>query len=31
LNCELVVERHRALNWLIGYQQQAWDDVRPDT
>ncbi|WP_426407215.1 DUF4272 domain-containing protein [Bradyrhizobium ganzhouense] len=24
-------ERHHALNWLIGYQDQAWDDVTTDT
>lgn len=24
-------ERHYALNWLIGYQDQAWDDVTTDT
>lgn len=24
-------ERHHALNWLIGYQEQAWDDVTTDT
>ena len=27
----VVVERHRALNWLIGYGGTAWDDVRTDT
>lgn len=27
----VVIERHRALNWLIGYQGQAWDDVSTDT
>jgi hypothetical protein len=31
IDCEVVVERHRALNWLIGYQGQAWDDVSTDT
>jgi hypothetical protein len=31
VNCEVVVERHRALNWLYGYQGQAWDDVSTDT
>ncbi len=31
LNCEVVQERHYALNWLIGYQHQAWDDVSTDT
>jgi Domain of unknown function (DUF4272) len=24
-------ERHHALNWLIGYLEQAWDDVSTDT
>jgi Domain of unknown function (DUF4272) len=24
-------ERHYALNWLIGYLEQAWDDVSTDT
>lgn len=24
-------ERHHALNWLIGYEDQAWDDVTTDT
>jgi Domain of unknown function (DUF4272) len=24
-------ERHYALNWLIGYQEQAWDHVSTDT
>ena len=27
----VVTERHYALNWLIGYMNQAWDDVTPDT
>jgi hypothetical protein len=27
----VVVERHRALNWLIGYMDQEWDDVTTDT
>lgn len=27
----VVVERHHALNWLINYLQQQWDDVRTDT
>jgi hypothetical protein len=31
LDCEIVLERHHALNWLIGYQGQAWDDVSTDT
>jgi hypothetical protein len=28
---EIVMERHRALNWLIRYMGQAWDDVSTDT
>lgn len=24
-------ERHYALNWLIGYEERAWDDVTTDT
>ena len=24
-------ERHHALNWLIGYEEQTWDDVTTDT
>ena len=31
LNGEVVTERHYALNWLIGYLNQAWDNVRTDT
>jgi hypothetical protein len=31
LNSEVVVERHHALNWLIGYGGQEWDDVSTDT
>jgi len=31
IDCEVVVERHHALNWLYGYQNQAWDDVSTDT
>jgi hypothetical protein len=27
----VVMERHYALNWLIGYMNQAWDDVSTDT
>jgi hypothetical protein len=27
----VVMERHHALNWLIGYMDQAWDDVTTDT
>jgi hypothetical protein len=31
LNSEVVVERHHALNWLIQYGDQEWDDVSTDT
>lgn len=31
LDEEIVMERHRALNWLIGYMDQEWDDVSTDT
>lgn len=27
----VVMERHYALNWLIGYQDQDWDDISTDT
>jgi hypothetical protein len=27
----VVVERHRMLNWIIGYMGQEWDEVRTDT
>ncbi|HER2209480.1 TPA: DUF4272 domain-containing protein, partial [Streptococcus pyogenes] len=31
LNGGVAYERHRALNWLICYMDQDWDDVRTDT
>ena len=31
INPGVVYERHYALNWLIGYKGQAWDDVSCDT
>jgi hypothetical protein len=31
LNSDAVVERHHALNWLIKYGDQEWDDVSTDT
>lgn len=31
LDKSVVVERHHALNWLIRYLNQDWDDVRTDT
>lgn len=30
-NEDIIVERHRALNWLIRYMNQEWDDVTTDT
>jgi hypothetical protein len=27
----VVLERHAALNWLIGYMGQSWDDIATDT
>ena len=31
LDCDVVFEQHWALNWLISYLGQAWDDVSTDT
>ncbi|MBX4867572.1 DUF4272 domain-containing protein [Rhizobium bangladeshense] len=31
LNKGVVHERHYALNWLIGYMDQDWDDISTDT
>lgn len=31
LNEEIILERHRALNWLIRYKGQDWDEVTADT
>ncbi len=31
LNPSVAHERHTALNWLIGYMDQEWDDVSTDT
>jgi cytochrome c-type biogenesis protein CcmH/NrfF len=31
IDSSVVLERHYALNWLIGYMNQAWDDIRTDT
>lgn len=31
LNEEIIRERHRALNWLIGYLNQEWDEITTDT
>lgn len=30
-NEEIIVERHKALNWLIRYMGQNWDDITTDT
>ncbi|WP_371184333.1 DUF4272 domain-containing protein [Xanthomonas sacchari] len=27
----VTIERHHALNWLIGYMDQEWDDISTDT
>lgn len=31
LDADVIMERHHALNWLIGYMDQDWDDVSTDT
>jgi hypothetical protein len=31
LEPDVTMERHYALNWLIGYMGQAWDDISTDT
>ena len=31
LSSDVVMERHYALNWLIGYMKQAWDHITTDT
>jgi len=31
LSNDVAMERHHALNWLIGYEGQAWDDITLDT
>jgi hypothetical protein len=31
LHLGVVMERHHALNWLIGYAEAEWDDVTTDT
>ncbi|MDF1551166.1 MAG: DUF4272 domain-containing protein, partial [Bacteroidales bacterium] len=31
VNQGVVFERHYALNWLINYMNQEWDDVSCDT
>lgn len=27
----VIYERHYALNWLIGYNEKAWDNITTDT
>ena len=31
VDCEIVQERHHAINWIIGYDGLSWDDVTTDT
>lgn len=31
LDADVVPERHQAFNWMLGYLNQAWDDVTTDT
>ncbi|MFL1454290.1 DUF4272 domain-containing protein [Marinobacter sp. GN3S48] len=31
IDSSVVLERHYALNWLVGYMDQEWDDVSTDT
>ncbi len=31
INEEIIMERHYALNWLIRYMNQEWDDISTDT
>lgn len=31
LNADVVYERHYALNWLVRYQEQEWDEVTTNT
>jgi hypothetical protein len=31
LSSSVIIERHYALNWLIGYMDQPWDDITTDT
>jgi hypothetical protein len=31
IDTSVTLERHYALNWLIGYMQQEWDDISTDT
>lgn len=31
VDIEIVQERHRAINWIIGYDGSSWDEVTADT
>jgi hypothetical protein len=31
VDLEIIQERHHAINWIIGYEGLAWDDVTTDT
>ncbi len=31
VDMEIIQERHHAINWVIGYEGLAWDDVTADT
>ncbi|WP_211227331.1 DUF4272 domain-containing protein [Ferrimonas kyonanensis] len=31
IDSSVVMERHYALNWLMGYMEQEWDDISTDT
>lgn len=31
VNIEIIQERHRAINWIIGYDGASWDEVTTDT
>jgi hypothetical protein len=31
LDAEVIQERHHAINWLVGYCRQSWDEIATDT
>jgi hypothetical protein len=31
VDIEVIQERHRAINWLVGYSGQSWDEITADT
>ena len=31
VNLEIVQERHHAINWIVGYEGLAWDEITTDT